>query len=840
MTTLRLHFDIKDTGLLGDEYEYNARLEGAGSFGAHRVGESIPLQNKEDSFWDITLPDPGEWRGDENVWLLQVPKTTSSGHISFDSKEQGHAERDIYAGMAHFSVAALVEAARTGTRVEQVLVEIMLLRWIGRERNAEEKANKGTLVVTPTLLIGSLPSARDMQPRSRGLLLYGSNEQVEKSEEMDALLSSTFVKQWGDGNGKKGIYGTTDQDDFNDGFIFYRWATYHGTTPPYGYTMHEYFQRGLLSRGERERYKRTLKQAQFFEKLAHSAASSLGLRVQQVVRAIDQQLTQSHSDESLREDFYLALEVLNIFAAGTANCIYYTKDMRYPNRRTALAEHGGKLPPMRNLEARKAAEANGGGDDLDELYQMLEDFNACPVWGMVLTGDCEDMALLAIMMIMALLAVGRDVDRDQLAKTCPLVHSLLRVLAFYEPVLVHGAVTSAFVNSSGEELKNEAIRGMKALPNVHSPEFRKQKKGGHMWGECDSERNALEQLVLHEQGATLPPAAMARLRELREIAWLKRFPKIVFEGTAPNESWILGLGEVVHGGSPHGWHGKRIAAQHKFLSQIVGKHIPELLSIAHFECPSYYWGKPEDPDSSVSNFYRYVTQLVRPTWVEKYGPAYGTLTPVMTNGRGEMTRGVEMGTWLRGALDASNRPGNSKSANLDLVGVTPTFGLITNQEWKDIITPVTECVLNQMPLSGLGRRGDLDALLMDQCHPLDDHTLSVMAELPRNERTEGLRRHAVGWTRHAKTPVEYPLTSCAYRVYKKGEEEEEEIDRGTTSMRFYYEPYMLEDGTKQTQELLEQLKKAETDGVITRYDHNRDRPLIGGRNRITLTMYFKV
>jgi hypothetical protein len=516
--------------------------------------------------------------------------------------------------------------------------------------------------------------------------------------------------------------------------------------------------------------------------------------------------------------------------------------MRYPNRRTALAEHGGKLPPMPNMEARKAAEANGEDELLDALYQMLEDFNACPVWGMVLTGDCEDMALLAIMMIMALLAVGRDVDRDVLARTCPLVHSLLRVLAFYEPVLVHGAVTSQFVDSSGEVLKNEALRGMKALPNVHSPEFVKQRKGGHMWGECDSERNGLEQLVLHESHHTgIPPAAMSRLRELRDIAWLKHFPKIVFEGTAPNESWILGLGEVVRC-SPAGkeWHGKRIAAQHKFLSQVVGKHIPVLLSIAHFECPSYYWGKPDDADSSVSNFYRYVTQLVRPTWVEKYGPKYGTLTPVMTDGRGRMTRGVEMGTWLRAALDSQKRPGNVQSAKLDLVGITPTFGFITDQEWREIIVPVTECILNQMPLSGLGRRGDLDALLMDQCHPLDDRTLMVMSELPRNERTEGLRRHVVGWTRHAKIPLEYPLTSGLPRQTGMSVVEHGEIDRESTSMRFYYEPYMIEEGTEQTQTLLDQLKKAESEGVITRYEHSRDRPLTGGRNRITLTLYFKI
>jgi hypothetical protein len=338
----------------------------------------------------------------------------------------------------------------------------------------------------------------------------------------------------------------------------------------------------------------------------------------------------------------------------------------------------------------------------------IENFDANPVWGIVNSADCEDMSNLGstvLRQLPAAAAVGG-------AET-PLLAAAARVCATRIVLDVAASVTGAYVNTEGKELGREELKAVTDLPRIGDAMDARAHVGGHCHGIWEGMAVA---------AARLGNAGIDVAKELPALhayaqnasAWEKVQPSLVLEGTSSIEAWVLPAGEVVRAtAAPDAAAFEARATTRRAFIKHARTAAPTLFEHFKLEGLSFYTAQRPagDADRRDSSFYRGVAHLVSPE-LYAMNPLFGQLTAVEMRTH---TRGVEIGAYLRSAMDRSN-------TNVALV---PTFAGIGRAQWDAVVRPVMAVVQNQMPLNAFARFASPAAF--EAAALRNDHVLSPAA-----------------------------------------------------------------------------------------------------------------
>jgi hypothetical protein len=527
-----------------------------------------------------------------------------------------------------------------------------------------------------------------------------------------------------------------------------------GVLPPVAFFMHDVDTRDWPADSDilqhAEHYALTGESAQFYNRLLVASCRRHGMHEAAVVAAIDAQ----HKDKAYAgsSGAYLDAEaVIQDIGTYTANAAHYTTDMRYLKqqrgqtlahlvRSTTDKMTATYILPAWKAEAHTLAVSShdlaallckltlgkslaAGAPDATELATAgvqryeLESFDAVLVWGLVNSGDCEDMSNLGSTILRRIPAAAAAATKAGL--DLPLLQAAARVCATRIVFDVAASVTGAYVNTEGKELSRDEMKQVTDLPRIGDAMDRRAHVGGHCHGTWEGKVSVAARLT---KGGADVAKDLPELHAYCQQAgvWEGRQPTLVLEGTSSIEPWVLPAGEVAQLAGAHDAQAfeARATTRRAFLKH-ARTAAPALFERFRLEGLSYYTAMPAtgDEDRRVSSFYRGLVHLVAPD-LYRMNPRYGQVTAVQMTGR---TRGIEMGTYLRAS---------ATSTDTHDVALIPTFGSISRAQWDTHIRPVMAAVQHQMPLNAFSHfptPASFNSTMLRNDHVLSSQVLAKLS-----------------------------------------------------------------------------------------------------------------
>ncbi len=723
-----------DGALWGGDYEQRGYVATWASWGnEERDARCIPLPaNAADAVavGPLALPPLDALRGDETVWVAQFAMTTKSGIPQIDAKESGHVPRAVPAGIISLPLAILLKAKPCeemraplidGIAQQAVFLEMQRLASGSGSAGvatqfdeATAKAKKGSIGVRvsgvaagqASQYTSALKALMRASESSGGPLLYQMPRFVQQMVAVrDAVMMAHSRHFFASDAGGAPLWPINERERSLDSLHLFSYQSDMGWLPAAYYTV--------AARAPLESY--TRESALFLEQQLAAALHRAGMTPDAFVQAIR---TQHASTGAIVSDDYLrALAVVldaGTFVGNTAN---YTSDQRYIN----AAARGPASPPLaaplrldtrkrrgicadfQHLQVRFGAPVERLAEGEDEHTKSpaldVEDFGVGLPAGTTSCDDCEGsdrMASHALEVMEDVLAspAGRLVASKG---DVPLLAAAGEVLATRLMFDVGASVTSAYVDTEGKDMVPH--KDMQDLPMIGDDVDARSHIGGHCHGVWVTRALAADWYAAG--GANLAKELPDLARAQAEVpAWHRGRVgmALISEGTGSTDPFVLPTGEVF------GAAGAARGAALRAALNTIREKAPTLVDTFKFDGLGYY-DAPQPLERRISPFYRGVAFLMSAR-VLRMNPVYANCAMVNTT-TGQ--RGVEMGTLLRSACSALAAPAGPGPGS---AGAPSKLGLVSayakdehfgRARWDREVTPLAECILNQMPRSVFAR-----------------------------------------------------------------------------------------------------------------------------------------
>jgi len=766
------------TGLLGGIYEYapyicswatwglNRMPQQSGTLSEQHILELAPIQ------LPTTAAELDSLRGDERICLDLQTLGRSSGIGSIDEQEKGRNEYQNHSGMSKITLAEILleNAGETGMYLAQIDPILALSTFTEARESAtttpmtaeQREIHALTVAYKERIHVSweirwpnkDRPYTRQLQRclqqtaqrESATFLMYDSPRMMEATQRMQEIMLMAYSRDFYAQLDTQGqICGPATyplgEEVSLDHMHLPLYQSAHGALPPLALSQHRAETRpevyARMTEREKQHYAPNVQSARVITRQLTSACRRFGMTPDQFLKAIDAQMSQSHSDSTHRDDYLTALFALADMGTTRGNSLNYRMDMRYPNKavltaeQRALLEGGGqpvsesKLSKKRStsyikhyhhhhatllmggkalisspfhshwrhlISARytKRARLAGGEIKKPPVTLALEQEAMEPDWTMKMTNeDCEgsDMAACEALRLIPLLA--RAVSKEEF----PMIHAAARICALRFESEGVASVRAAFVDTSGAELSKEAQRQMTDLPMIGDDLDKRSSVAGHSPGIWWPRPCIME--GLQRAGVDVEKELPEFWREVQQMpAWAKREPILILEGTARIEATVLPAGEIAQQLMSTGGAAQRFEAEaavrKDFVKSLIatlaeGQHKSPLVEYAHVASLSYYI-KTQDLKRRISNFYLGFSHFIIGAFAQKY-PRFAQLAVINTVNK---TRGGEVGEVLR-------MPWTSNTS----LGFVPSYGGLTQQEWDVNVQPVMEAIQNQMPIAAV-------------------------------------------------------------------------------------------------------------------------------------------
>jgi hypothetical protein len=382
-----------------------------------------------------------------------------------------------------------------------------------------------------------------------------------------------------------------------------------------------------------------------------------------------------------------------------------------------------------------------------------------------------------------------------------------------------GLVTTAFVNTQGDHIEFSSLKGQ--LPLRHSPEFAKQEYGGHYWAWL------VPRVAV---AAMLEEAGHPVARDLSDLAppssvraWEYKLPSLVLEGTGFTDLFILPPGEwaplVV--GPQAAPELIQEETQRRAQLKLLREEAPTLFNMLRIYGPAQYVDK-QDPDRTLSTFYRYVTQL-QSTRLYSMNPVYGHLKPVHT---GDRTCAAYLPDLLRRVLC----PREYKTVALRAV-----YAPMGRARWEAEIVPAMAATQNQLPVSKWAR-GTEPRTYFAQGQVLARPLLEAAHQLPPHVSwSEALDRYARGRVLHAVDSPDAPEFTAAH-VQTSGLPTSE---KSSVPIIAFADPWQWRQ-PERTAAVIKELDALKTKGLLLSAEWTNHRKLPQTDDQLTLCISLRV
>ncbi len=816
--TLRVRVDTRNGALAGGAYERRGYLAYWASWGTtQRDGLCVPLPAGEDDsvqIGPIPLPPLGELRGDEAVWLKQFALTDKSGIPQIDAKESGHVPRDQAAGTLDIPLRVLLQQKeiKDAPLCDAILRNALKQRETMAGASPDEaferatrRSEKGRVHVQVTLTGPGHAQAymRALQgPHKK--LQYNSPAMIQAmSAAFDVIIAEHARHFFGQDNGTAALFPVNSREPSLDQLHLFGYQSDQGWLPAAYYPA--------AASCPREAY--TKESLVFFEGQLAAALHRSGMSARTFLRAIREQHARGKADATVSDDYLRALAVILDSADFVANTANYTSDLRYPH----AAPSGGTAPLGSGIFASKRkhkrtcqdlfalqlrAKLAAGGEDTDEDKRAMEveDFGHGLATGTSNADDCEGDEVTASIALQCM----EDACAACGSEATPLLRAATQVLAQRVMLEAAASVTSRYVDTEGNALTPH--KELQDLPLIGDAMDERSEIGGHCHGVWVTVATAAHWFAQAGVDVAKELPELARLAASAG-AWQRGRVglTLISEGTGSTNPFVLPTGEVF------GPEGARVGQHVRGTLGQIREQAPTLMDA--FKCDGLTYYDVQQPAARrISTFYRGV-RFVMSAKILRMNPVYGTCALVDMERR---QSGVEIGQLLRAASTTSK-------AQLGLVSAYTGLG---RARWEQAISPLAECILNQMPRCVYGRflpaaaapaalgvpvRTTFHEAMGRVNHALSDSVVGALSLTHEATLVQALDRHAHGLAlRTAKLGAVQPAEAAE--------------DGDVLAVALTSQPWRLNDPAVATKVRAE-LKALRASGLVLAHDYRRNRPL---------------
>jgi hypothetical protein len=761
---IELSFRVTADGLAGGDAEFEPYLGVRASFGSYRTPTRValvqqptaPTQYVSQGVVGPFVLDHVErdFRGDESFWIEMRSRTRLSGIEDIDKLEKDYVARDVNSGTLQLPLGKLLAAVNPATGVgavehEDMITSELLTHILMTERQqtaqpnvkrAVEAAHKAWVGVDVRVLDASPPalkaltaalmtplSANEGEPAyvrngKTGALLYVPANYGKFAAALDYFVGLYAERYIGHIDAKTGaITGKPVYDTKNDNIKNLHFAVYRsqvGMLPIVAFWAHAFMQRHWATKEDRQEaeqlYGYTLATEKYFEAKLLASCRRFGMSEQAFISEVEAQLARPLADATVSAGFRTASYVTADFGTFTANSIYYGQDERFAN-------------PLRSHPTGESDDFKGNGP------VGLESWDITALTFMSRMNDCEDMGNVSTSGLRSLSYGRSDLEDDASVRNralgtfvgsqwqSPLLRAAQRVLQQYTIMDVGGSVTAAYLGADGKKLEKKDI---KELPMRGDAADRRNSTGGHAWGLMPPEARVA--LWLAKGGIADAPLG----KPLSAYAkWQFALPLLVLEGTGPIEHLMLPAAECF--GETSVDYCKAEAARALVRDTLGADDTFKPLTEAFRPYSVPFYTKKVEADRRITTFYR---EAVHGSSVDLYLKHHGLAQFTFVNWDSK-ERGVDLAKLARDGLD-----GNLAASTVALDA--PFYAHA--RKWDEVMVPVMEAMVNQMPLTALGQ-----APLYQSNRPLQ-FTLMSQATLEQRLDIDALS---------VRTPLCYNVTS---------------------------------------------------------------------------------
>lgn len=393
-------------------------------------------------------------------------------------------------------------------------------------------------------------------------------------------------------------------------------------------------------------YKRFVFNALAADRHMRAVILRLGVSEAAICEAVRAQHAQSGDSLAISDTYLLACRALVAFGTSVAIATEYTADIRAVKVAVDTDAPAATSGPNRQKWSRRLV--------------GVESFDRDALGGMARSADCEDSALVALVAIDELSAIGRDVGDDRMLDDFPLLDCMRKILARYVAFGAGTLVTSAYPRTAmGDGVPD-------VLPIKYSAEDMQATIGGHSHGLLIP-RGAVADMLA--RGNQVSKADVAAVRG-NPAAWEVNLPALFVEGTAPVSALMLPA--VEYGPA----YRAECVAVYKLRAAFV-RHCPVTCAVVRTA------GMPhvidaQSPDRREFTFYREAVHLLSP----QLKRINARMAHVCAIDVPSQSRGVDMGRLLRMS---------------DTVGLGYHMASVSNEDMTNVVKPVSATLENMFP-----------------------------------------------------------------------------------------------------------------------------------------------